>query len=244
VGLRHVEHCMGTVFSLDLRGDGVSDHALGEAVALLHRIDRTYSTYLPDSEISRLARGELHPELAGEQVRQVLAECQRWTDLTDGWFSCYPDGTLDPSGYVKGWAIRQASELLVRAGSSAHCINGGGDVQCHGSAGPDRPWRAGITDPHDRSRLLATVSGVDLAVATSGTAERGRHIFDPHTRQPAGDGIASVSVVGTDVLECDVLATAAFAMGERAPGWLAGRPGITAYLVWADGSTWSSPAAT
>ncbi|HEX4729039.1 MAG TPA: FAD:protein FMN transferase, partial [Jatrophihabitans sp.] len=128
--LRHVEHCMGTVFSFDIRHPDLDPDALPAAVALLHRIDATYSTYRADSVVCRLARGELtaeQPPTAADEVLAevdevlaevagVLAECRSWTERTDGWFDAYAGGSLDPSGYVKGWAIQRASELLVAAG--------------------------------------------------------------------------------------------------------------------------------
>lgn len=44
---RHVEHCMGTVFSFDIRPPGVDASVIAEAVKWLHWVDRTFSTYKP-----------------------------------------------------------------------------------------------------------------------------------------------------------------------------------------------------
>ncbi|MEO9236506.1 MAG: FAD:protein FMN transferase [Jatrophihabitantaceae bacterium] len=239
--VKHVEHCMGTVFTFDIRQPGVDPASLAAAVRLLHELDRDYSTYREDSVISRLDRGEISPAQLAEQhpqVARVLAECESWKARTDGWFDARAGGRLDPSGYVKGWAIEQASQVLVRAGSTSHTINGGGDIACVGSAG-DRPWRLGIVDPRDRSQLLATVTGNDLALATSGTAERGRHILNPATGEPVAEQLLSLSVTGDSVIECDVLATAGFAMGEASQDWFSARK-IRAFAVRADGTTWSS----
>jgi thiamine biosynthesis lipoprotein len=236
---------MGTVFSFDLRHPGLDPDALPAAVALLHRIDATYSTYRDDSVVCRLARGELTAEQLPLEVDEVLAEvaevlaaCRSWTERTDGWFDAYAAGSLDPSGYVKGWAIQQASELLVAAGSTSHSINGGGDVACVGLA-DDRPWRLGIVDPRSPGQVLATVAGADLALATSGIAERGQHVLDPHTGRPPESGLLSLSVSAGSVIDSDVYATAGFAMGDAARDWLADR-GIRAFAVHADGSTWST----
>ena len=51
----HVERVMGTVASLDIRA-GRAD-GLDAAIASLHDADARFSTYRPDSEISRIARG-------------------------------------------------------------------------------------------------------------------------------------------------------------------------------------------
>jgi thiamine biosynthesis lipoprotein len=83
--------------------------------------------------------------------------------------------------------------------------------------------------------VLAVVSGRDLAVATSGTAERGAHIVDPRTGGPA-DGPASVTVVGASLTRVDALATAAFVMGDEALPWLEGLPAVEGLVVSGDGA--------
>jgi thiamine biosynthesis lipoprotein len=238
---RHVEHCMGTVFSFDIRSPGVDRPALDQVVAWLHWVDRTFSTYRDDSDISRLGRGELDILDCAPEVADVLRRCAALNQETDGYFDCHAGGRLDPSGYVKGWAIERASDMLIAAGSVNHCVNGGGDVQCCGSAAADRPWGVGIADPLRPRATIATVTGPDLAVATSGIAERGRHIVDPHTgARPAV--LASVTVYGRRLADVDAYATAAFAMGERAAGWLT-RKALSALLVRADGRLVRVPAA-
>jgi len=230
---------MGTVFSFDSREPGVSEAALDEAAVLLSEIDETFSTYRDNSEISRLARGEVSHADCSIDVRFVLAECERYRLGTDGYFSAYAAGALDPSGYVKGWAIEQASDLLREAGSAHHCVNGGGDVQCVGGAAPTTPWRIGIADPRTVGKIIRVVAGTDYAVATSGIQQRGAHIVDPHTGTPP-TGLLSLTIVGPRLTEADVYATAGFAMGRHAREWAEGLIGYGAFAVTDDGSTWST----
>jgi thiamine biosynthesis lipoprotein len=241
--MRRVEACMGTVFTIDVRPPVVDDcavaggidSAIDEVVAWLHHVDATFSTYRPDSVISRLAAGQIEMDDCGSEVHQVLAACERYRIATGGYFDCRYAGSLDPSGYVKGWAIQRASELLERRGAANHCVNGGGDVQCVGAPEPGGRWTVGIVDPRDRAAVLATVAGERLAVATSGPAERGAHIVDPHTGTRP-DTWSSVTVVGEQLTEVDVWATAAVALGPRAEEWLRDQ-GMRALLVRPDGST-------
>lgn len=218
-GTRHVEHCMGTVFSIVVADDGSWDGALAEVVSWLHRVDATFSTYREDSEISRLRGGEPSQD---PLVAEVLALCETYERQTGGVFTAHLPGGLDPTGLVKGWAIERSSEILRRHGSHNHAVNGGGDVQLAGEPEPGRPWGVAVTDPFDRTRVLTTVNGRDAAVATSGTAERGRHIVDPRTGSSV-DEVASVTVIGTHLTEVDVAATAAFVLGHDALPWLASR---------------------
>ena len=230
----HVEHCMGTVFSIDIRDPGSWRDAIDEAVGWLHRVDELFSTYRPDSSISRLRRGEAMP--TDPLVAAILELCARLRAETGGYFTEYFAGQLDPTGVVKGWAIERASAILRARGSGNHAINGGGDIQLAGQAAPGQPWRVGISDPHDRTRLLTVVEGKDFAVATSGTAERGAHIVNPVTGRPAGE-LASVTMVGHDLTHTDAYATAAFAMGRDAADWTETRPGHEALLVFPSGIT-------
>jgi thiamine biosynthesis lipoprotein len=237
---RRVEHCMGTVFSLDIRGPGCDPAAVDEAIAWLHWVDATFSTYKPDSPVSRIARGELDVAEAPAEVGTVLARCEQLQAETGGYFSAYATGDLDPSGLVKGWAIQHVSDLLRAAGSRNHCMNGGGDVHCAGSAAGGEPWRIGISHPTRPGELAAVVTGTDIAVATSGTGERGPHIRNPHDRT-APSGLASVTIVGKDLGLTDAYATAAFAMGSQATDWIGTLEGYQGLVIRADGSQWASP---
>jgi thiamine biosynthesis lipoprotein len=229
---------MGTVFSIDVRSPGVGPTDVEDVVRWLHWVDRTFSTYRSDSEISRLARGEMKLDDSEPEVREVIDRCRTLSEETDGYFSAWAAGPLDPSGYVKGWAIERASEMLAAAGSINHCVNGGGDVQCAGSAAPGQPWQVGIADPLRPGGLAGVFSGDAIAVATSGTAERGSHISDPHTRTQPGV-LVSVTLAGPSLSTVDAYATAAFAMGARAPSWIESLPEVQALVIYRDGTRWT-----
>ncbi|MDL5200490.1 FAD:protein FMN transferase [Streptomyces sp. ALI-76-A] len=229
---------MGTVFSFDVRGgdpDAVRT-ALREAVAGLHRVNEVFTTYRDDSQVSRLARGELTVEECDPLVAEVLglgAEAER---ASDGWFSMRYEGRLDPTGIVKGWAAERAARRMAEAaGVSGVSVNGGGDVQLLGVPGSARPWRVGVSDPLRPGGLAAVISAAgaaELAVATSGTAERGTHIVDPRTGRSAVTDLVAVTVVAPQLTWADCWATAAFAMGSRqALGWLESLPDVEALLI-------------
>ncbi|WP_051711214.1 FAD:protein FMN transferase [Streptomyces sp. NRRL S-350] len=226
---------MGTVFSIAVRDPRPGTTAVLDRIAeRLHRIDAVFSPYRPESDISRLDRGELALDDCDPDVLTVLADCRRVAEETGGWFTERPGGRLDPSGWVKGWAVEEAAALLHSTGARQYCVSGGGDVQTSGG-----PWRIGIADPGRPGLLAAVLAGSGLAVATSGTAERGAHILDPHTGRPA-TGLASLTLVGapgTGIARTDAWATAAFAMGpDRALTWAARQPGIEALAVLPDGT--------
>ena len=210
---------MGTVFTIDVRDPGAWGEAVREVVAWLHHVDALFSTYLPESQISRIGRQELVVESADPLVQEVLHLCEQYEAETGGIFTAHLPGGLDPSGLVKGWAIERASQVLRRHGSHNHAVNGGGDMQLAGESAPGQAWRVGITDPRDRGRVVTVVTGRDFAVATSGSYERGAHIVDPRTGH-AADLVDSATVLGDGLTRVDVYATTAFVLGRDALSWL------------------------
>ena len=233
--IRHAEHVMGTVVSFDVPASAGGDGGLGQAVRWLHWVDATFSPYREDSDVSRFGRGSVRLADCVPELAEVLKACAAVSARSGGYFTTTPGGTFDPSGYVKGWAIERAADILTAAGSAGHSVNGGGDVQFTG----DRRWRAGIADPLRPGRLALILAGRDFAVATSGVAERGAHIIDPFTGKPPA-GLASLTVVGARLAETDAYATAAFAMGPAAREWVDSLDGYEAFAVTPAGTTWQT----
>ncbi|TGR93353.1 FAD:protein FMN transferase, partial [Mesorhizobium sp. M2E.F.Ca.ET.209.01.1.1] len=92
-----------------------------------------FSTYRKDSEISAINRGDVPVRDWSGQMRDVMALAEQTRRETDGYFDIHrPDGSLDPSGIVKGWAIRNAAEIVRQAGVSDFFIEAGGDIQSSG----------------------------------------------------------------------------------------------------------------
>ncbi len=239
--IRHVEHVMGTVFSFDVRMDGDADRervraGLAAAVAGLHHVDEVFSPYRPDSQVSRLAAGELALADCEPDVAEVFRHCAAEERLSEGWFTPRYAGGLDPTGLVKGWAVQRAVEMIASSGAAAVCVNGGGDVQLHGG-----PWRVGVSDPLHPGGLAAVVEAHDaLAVATSGPAERGCHIVDPRSGESPAGSLASLTVVSRGLTQADARATAGYAMGPEARAWLERLDGTEGFAVAADGTTWQT----
>lgn len=235
---------MGLPVSVLARGEQAdsprADSAVREVFAELVEADRVFSPYRSDSAVSLLARGELGWDDVNPVVREVAERCRRARDLTGGLFDAQlPDGGWDPSGLVKGWAVERAGERLRDVPDLDWCLNAGGDVLVLCSS--DRPFTVGIQDPRDPRRVVTTVARSDGAVATSGTAARGAHLYDPRTGGPVQSRWLSVSVSGPSLEHADVLATAAFVAGEEWPAMLEALPGYEGLGVLADGNLHATP---
>jgi FAD:protein FMN transferase len=226
---------MGIPVGIEVR-DRVDASAFDAAFAHLRRVDATFSTYVAETEISRLEAGTLELADASRAVRTVLARCAELKRRTGGWFDVRATGRLDPSGFVKGWAVEGAAAILAAGGARDYCVHAGGDVR----VGAGRAWRVGVQHPIVRDRVAAVLGARDLGVATSGAYERGRHIVDPHSGRPP-HGVLSVTVVAPDLGVADAYATAAFAMGLDGPEWTATLSDCEALTILADGRVLSTP---
>jgi thiamine biosynthesis lipoprotein len=230
-----VEHVWGTVVSVHTIGTP-QPAGMADFFAELHEIDRIFSPFRPDSDVSRIAAGELDLDDADPLVREVADRCARYERATGGLFTAYWRGCFDPTGLVKGWAIDRAASrhldpLVDGTSVGAIGVDAGGDVRVYTHPRFDRPWNIGIADPHRPGAVLATVPLRSGAVATSGTAERGAHIVDPRTGSPTA-GVASATVVAETLEIADVWATASVVAGFDAPPPAAAR---TSLIVADDG---------
>ena len=206
------------------------DGAIDRAVAWLRWVDRIFSVHRPDSQIMQFRRGDiaepdLHPEVAA-----VLDRCMALRIVSDGRFDHRPEGDLDPSGYVKGWAIERATAMLGDRGLTRCYVDAGGDVAVRGR------WRVGIRNPLDPDCTVLGLEMIDQAIATSGTYERGKHIWG----DSAGN-LASISVIGPDLGTADAISTALFSSQRRGTDWLDRFPGYEFVAVTTDLEVLTSP---
>jgi FAD:protein FMN transferase len=207
--MRQVEQIMGMPISIDIPSTD-SDLAFKAAFDRFIQIDRRFSTYKNDSEVSGYSRDELTEKDISAELKLVIKNCRVWQKKTDGYFSAWASGQFDPSGYVKGWAIAEAGKEIEKTGQKTYCIAAGGDVLAR-SAGAKK-WDIGIQDPNNPQEILNKLSISNGAVATSGNYERGAHIYNPKNKQPA-TALRSVTITGPDIITADILATAVFAAG-------------------------------
>jgi FAD:protein FMN transferase len=234
----HVEHVMSTAFSFVVDAGRLDEldvrRAIDAACERLHEADDVFSTWKPDSPVSRLRRGDIGIEDCPGEVGVVLDLCRRAWRLSRGWFDPWAmPGGVDPTGLVKGWATQEALLVLQGCGVAAAMINGGGDVATFGWRHHGRPWVIGIRDPVDAGSCVGVVASPG-AVATSGSYERGLHVRHPRTGIGVDD-VRSVTVVGPDLALADALATGVMAGGVDAVSLVEAIPGYSALVIDAQG---------
>lgn len=237
------EHLMGTVFTIAVYDDEFDPSVVEEAFDWLRAVEATFSTFHPDSEISRIGRGELDPDQAAGDVRHVLSMCDEIEIATERRFSIRPGRPggpgLDPAGFVKGWSVDEAALILRMSGIRRFIIDAGGDVACVGEAPYCGRWRIGIRDPEEPDRVAIVLKIREGAAATSGTYFRPGHIWGTST----GDSVTSVTVVGPSLGTADALATAIYGDQASSLAFMSRFPGYAVLLMTSDREMrWAVPA--
>ena len=187
--LRRVEPIMGTTVSIDVRAPLVPPEVLDDVVEQLRDVEARFSTYRADSEISRLARGEIRLEelqprrpLRARRLRPPRGRDRRRVRRA----------RASPGRAARSVRLRQG--LGDRGGGLADRQRGRPRTTGSTPAGtssraarpaPGRPWRVGIRHPDHADKVAAVLAISDRAVATSGDYERGAHIADPRLGRAA-----------------------------------------------------------
>lgn len=191
------------------------------ATEILDEADNTFSLYKPDSEISRLARNEIEWESASRVQQEIRDQVIKWQEVTNSFFNSYsPAGEYDPSGLVKTWATTNAAIYLEANGYRDFTINAGGDIYLGPEVKTHPLNRVGLSNLKPISAKDAGVNMIlDLkskgyrGVATSGSSERGEHIWK---KDSANDNYLQVTVVANDLITADIWATAIISGGKPA----------------------------
>jgi FAD:protein FMN transferase len=217
--------CMGTVFKFSIADDldlGRIEEDVAIACSILVDADKRFSLYKPESETSRLNTQELLWDKASPVQVEVKTLVGQWKDKTDGFFDAVsPDGIYDPSGLVKTWAAANAALYLEAKGYGDFTLNAGGDVYLGPRVKTHPLSRVGLSNLKSIAEKDASVNMIlDLtgssyrAVATSGSAERGEHIWGKTNHGEAG--FLQATVVATDLVTADIWATALISGGNDA----------------------------
>ncbi len=204
-----------------------------------HYVDNTFSTFKKTSEITKINTGVLSESEYSPDMKTILRLAGQTKKETSGYFDILHDRKIDPSGIVKGWAIRNAAEMLHRAGYADFYVEAGGDIEVSGNNREGKAWTIGIRNPFNVHEIVKRVVLHNLGIATSGTYERGKHIYNPKTDSPV-DEIVSLTVIGPNILDADRYATGAFAMGRQGIRFIETLKGFEGYMIDTHGvATWT-----
>jgi thiamine biosynthesis lipoprotein len=228
---------MGMPITIEIVDRKATKQDLNEVFAYFLSIDKQFSPFKKFSEVSLINKGKLAPINYSPQMQEVLELSAQTKKETNGFFDVYHENTFNPSGLVKGWAINNAAKILSVKGFQNFYINAGGDIQTKGLNIDNKPWLIGIRNPFQKTNLVKVVSLTNTAIATSGTYERGYHIYNPKSSYHKPHELVCLSVIGPDIYEADRFATAAFVMGHLALNFIASKPGLSGFAIDKHGNT-------
>ena len=218
--------------SIEIADTSATHDALEKIFAYFTHVDETFSPYKDTSEVMRINRGEIAEKDYSSEMREVLALAEKTKIDTGGFFNIKkPDGSIDPSGVVKGWAIQQAATQLLDRGYKNFYVDAGGDIQSQGKNEKGEEWSVGIRNPFNTKEIVKILYPSGLGVATSGSYIRGQHIYNPHAPKEELHEVVSLTVIGPDVFEADRLATGAFAMGREGIHFIEQLSGFEGYAI-------------
>ena len=137
------------------------------------------------------------------------------------------DVSCDLSALAPGWAADRIAAAIEALGHHDFVVDIGGEVVARGRRADGTRWRVAVESPgRDREHLLV-LALEDVAVATSGdyrnayideAGRRRSHLIDPRTGEPVTHELTSVTVVHSEGVWADALATALLVMGPE-PAW-------------------------
>lgn len=226
---------MGMPVTVEIADAATTQIEIDKIFDYFEYIDEKFSTYKSTSEITAINRRGKGQGAWSKDMKTIFALAEETKQETNGFFDIQkPNGSFDPSGIVKGWAIWRAAKILEHDGFKNFCVDAGGDVQVQGASdkeqGAGGKWSIGIKNPFKQDEIVKVLRVTNAGVATSGTYIRGEHIYNPKSGLPANE-VVSLTVIGPNIYEADRFATAAFAMGANGIRFIENLDGFEGYMI-------------
>lgn len=160
-----------------------------------------------------------------------------------------PEITLDFNAIAQGYAVDVIFNFLESIGIKDFLVEIGGEVRVRGDKN-GAGWRIGIDRPEDFNmmpgqNIQAVITIKDRSLATSGNyrkffIEDGikySHTIDPVTGYPVKNRLLSATILATDCITADAIATACMVMGlDKAIEFVGRDISLDAYLIYSDES--------
>ncbi len=157
-----------------------------------------------------------------------------------------PTVQLDVNAIAQGYSVDVLAAYLETRGIADYLVEIGGEVCASGSKPKQQPWKIGIDRPKEegsKRELALSLELKDKAMATSGNyrkfveinGQKFGHTLDPRIGYPATTDVLSATVIASDCMTADALATACMVMGfEKAKLLIEETPELQAVLIYTD----------
>lgn len=193
--------------------------------------------------------GDIFPEEHAVQKRRTHVGYEKLT--TNKYYLQKKDPfiKIDLNAIAKGFGVDAVYSFLESIGMNNIMVEIGGEVRTKGENRKNEPWMIAVETPDLESAGSKTISWAlpleSKAMATSGDYRnyyeidgiRYSHEIDPRTGYPAQTGVASATVVATNCMDADALATALIIMGaESGLQFIEKLDGVEAFLILREGN--------
>ena len=193
--------------------------------------------------------GDIFPEEHAVQKRRTHVGYEKLT--TNKYYLQKKDPfiKIDLNAIAKGFGVDAVYSFLESIGLNNIMVEIGGEVRTKGENRKNEPWMIAVETPDLESAGSKTISWAlpleNKAMATSGDYRnyyeidgiRYSHEIDPRTGYPAQTGVASATVVATNCMDADALATALIIMGaESGLQFIEKLEGVEAFLILREGN--------
>ncbi|MDR3286968.1 MAG: FAD:protein FMN transferase [Prevotellaceae bacterium] len=153
---------------------------------------------------------------------------------------------INANALAKGYAVDVVADFLLSKNIKNFLIEIGGEIVVRGKNQNNSNWKIGIDKPYDGNfnpgeNLIHTIELTDKAIATSGNyrqfyienENKYAHTIDPKTGYPVQHSLLSATVIATDCMSADAVATSLMVMGvEKSKKFLEKHPEYQAYLIY------------
>ena len=193
--------------------------------------------------------GDIFPEEHAVQKRRTHVGYEKLT--TNKYYLQKKDPfiKIDLNAIAKGFGVDAVYSFLESIGMNNIMVEIGGEVRTKGENRKNEPWMIAVETPDLESAGSKTISWAlpleSKAMATSGDYRnyyeidgiRYSHEIDPRTGYPAQTGVASATVVASNCMDADALATALIIMGaESGLQFIEKLDGVEAFLILREGN--------
>ena len=231
--MKQTQKIMGMDVVIILVDSKISEGIFDNAFNYLRAVDEKFSTYKPNSEISKINDHVVNNSLFSNEMQEIFKLSEETRIETNNFFNIKnKENKYDPSGLVKGWAIHNTAKILREHGCKNFLIDIGSDIQVDGKNEVGENWAIGIKNPFNPDKeIIKIVYLTNCGVATSGKYAKGNHIYNPNDSLDTLNEIVSVTVIAKNIYEADRFATAVFAMGKDGINYLEDKNGLEGYVI-------------
>ncbi len=156
---------------------------------------------------------------------------------------------------AQGYSVDLVANLLESKGATSYLIDVGGELRTKGQNSKGKTWVIGINVPKENSAatdFAETIAVENKSVATSGNyrkfytanGKKYSHTIDPITGYPVRHSLLSATIITSDCIYADALATACMVIGlDSAKALINSKPNCEALFIYSQGDsllTWKS----